>query len=221
MPTMRVISVNVGLPRTVNWEGKEFQTAIYKQPVEGRVRVRKENLEGDRQTDLKNHGGFDKAVYAYSADNYPYWQRELNRDELPWGSFGENLTLTGLNEHEVHIGDIFRIGNATFQITQPRTPCYKLEARLQQERFIKPFQDSGLVGFYLAVLEEGDVAAGDPIELLKRDETSMTIAEVAAVIADKSDLVALRRAAELEHFPPKVRAIFARSLRKKEAAQAR
>ncbi|GHO46409.1 MOSC domain-containing protein [Ktedonospora formicarum] len=214
--TMRVISVNVGQPRIIQWGGKEFQTSIYKYPTQGRVAVTKMNLDGDRQSDLKNHGGADKAVYAYPSIHYPYWQHELAREQLPWGSFGENLTLSGVHEHEVRIGDIFRIGNATFKVTQPRTPCYKLEARLERPNFIKRFQESERVGFYLSVLEEGDIATNDTMTLLERDETSMTVAEVAAVIGDKSNLTALQRAAELRHFSPSLRAHFARILRNQE-----
>lgn len=212
----QVISVNVGEPRLVQWEGKEFKTGIYKYPTQGRVPIRKDNLAGDRQADLKNHGGAYKAVYVYSAIHYPYWQQELEREELPWGSFGENLTISGLHEQEVRIGDLFRIGSATLKVTQPRTPCYKLEARLGLPNFIKRFQESGRVGFYLSVVEEGDVAAGDIITLLQRAENSMTIAEVAAVIRNTNNIVALRRAAELQHFPQPVRDSFVKTLRRKE-----
>src|SRR6516162_8869651 len=126
VPTMKVVSLNVGLPRTVQWKGKAVSTGIFKTPVSGRIRLRSLNFDGDRQADLAVHGGPDKAVYAYPAEHYPYWRGELPDAEVPWGAFGENLTTTGLTEEEVRIGDLFRVGSAELVATQPRTPCYKL-----------------------------------------------------------------------------------------------
>jgi MOSC domain-containing protein YiiM len=158
---MKVVSVNVGLPREVVWKGKSVTTAIFKHPVEGRVKLATLNFEGDRQADLKVHGGRDKAVYAYPSEHYAFWRAELPGVELPRGSFGENLTVEGLLETEVNIGDRFGIGSAELVVTQPRLPCFKLALKFQRDDIIKRFLDSRRTGFYLAVTQEGDVGPGD------------------------------------------------------------
>lgn len=175
---MRLVSVNVGLPREVLWKGRIITTSIFKEPVQGRLMMRTLNLDGDRQADLTVHGGPNKAVYAYPAEHYEYWRRQWPDPLLPWGMFGENLTVEGLLEESVHIGDRFRIGTAEVIVTQPRTPCYKLSIRFGREDIIKQFWQSGRSGFYLAVLKEGEVGAGDVIELIHRDEDNITVAEV-------------------------------------------
>src|SRR5918996_932978 len=163
---MRVMSVNVGLPRDVEWKGKRATTAIFKEPVAGRVAVRRLNLDGDRQADLSVHGGPSKAVYLYPSEHYAYWRRELPEMTLPWGMFGENLTTEGLLEDAVNIGDRLRVGSADVMVTEPRLPCYKLGIRFGRNDIIKRFRGGGRTGFYAAVLKEGDVAAGDTIERL-------------------------------------------------------
>src|SRR6266851_1777434 len=163
---MKLLSVNVGLPRDVISKGRLVTTGIFKEPVEGRVRLRTLNLDGDRQADLKVHGGIDKAVYAYPAEHYDYWRSELPGVELPWGMFGENFTVEGMLESGVNIGDEFRIGSAELVVTQPRLPCYKLAVKFGRDDIIKRFLGSGRTGFYFAVLKEGEVGAGDSIELL-------------------------------------------------------
>ena len=175
---MNVVSVNVSLPKTVEWRGRNVTTAIFKEPVEGRVRISRTGLVGDRQADPSVHGGPKKAVYAYPSEHYPVWRRELERVELPWGSFGENLTTEGLQEDTVHIGDRLRVGSALLRVTQPRMPCYKLEIRFGRDDMIRRFLASGRSGFYLAVLTEGDVAAGDRIELDHTEEGLPTVSEV-------------------------------------------
>src|SRR5262245_25306653 len=149
---MRVVSVNVGLPREVEWKGRVVTTGIFKTPVAARVALRALNLEGDRQADLTVHGGADKAVYAYPSEHYPFWRRELPGLDLPCGAFGENLTTEGLDEAEVRIGDRFRVGTAEVRVTQPRIPCYKLGIRLGRDDIVERFLWSGRSGFYLAVL---------------------------------------------------------------------
>ena len=156
---MRVVSVNVGRPRTVSHQGRSVRTAIYKEPVAGSVHIGRLNLDGDKQADLRVHGGEDKAVYAYPSEHYAYWSEQLAR-EFPWGQFGENLSVEGLLEDDVCIGDVFRVGAARLEVTQPRTPCFKLAMKMQVDDFIERFGASLRVGFYLRVLEEGDVAAG-------------------------------------------------------------
>jgi MOSC domain-containing protein YiiM len=174
---MKVISINVGLPREVEWRGQIVRTSIYKEPVSGRVRVDRLNIEGDQQSDLTVHGGVDKAVYVYPSEHYEFWRKELPDTDLSWGAFGENLTTTGLTEDAVHIGDRFAIGSAEFVVTQPRMPCYKLTIRFGRADMIKRFYRSGRSGFYLAVAQEGEIEAGDDLSILSRDDDAITIAE--------------------------------------------
>jgi MOSC domain-containing protein YiiM len=162
-----VLSVNVALPRTVTWNEREVVTGIFKRPVLGRVTVRELGLEGDGQADLTVHGGVRKAVYAYPSEHYDYWQHELKRD-LTWGMFGENLTIVGLLEDSVRLGDRFRVGSVELEVTQPRFPCYKLGIKFGSMEMVQRFQDSGRSGFYFTVRSKGEIAAGDPITLRSR-----------------------------------------------------
>ncbi len=175
---MKVVSVNVGGPRIVLWRGENVRTSIFKSPVTGRVRVGATNIEGDQQSDRAVHGGNDKAVYAYPSEHYDWWRQELPDAEFPWGVFGENLTVEGLLEGKVHIGDRIRAGSAEFVVTQPRTPCFKLAIRFGRPDIVKRFHLSGRSGFYLSVAKEGDVAAGDPVQVLAQDAGRVTVAEV-------------------------------------------
>ena len=174
---MKILSVNAGHPREIEWRGEVVRTSIFKEPVTGRVRVATLNLQGDEQSDLSVHGGTDKAVYAYPAEHYAFWRKELPGIEFPWGAFGENLTTEGLREGEVRIGDRLRAGSAEFVVTQPRMPCFKLAIRFNRPDIVKRFLRSGRTGFYLAVLREGDVGAGDAIELLDQDKSRVSIAD--------------------------------------------
>lgn len=173
---MRVISVNVGRPRTVAHQGRSVRTAIYKEPVAGSVRIGRLNLDGDGQADLRVHGGPDKAVYAYPSEHYAHWSRELGH-EFPWGQFGENLTVAGLIEDEVCIGDVFRVGAARLEVTQPRTPCFKLAMKMQVDDFVDRFGASLRTGFYLRVLDEGAVAAGAAITREARGAGALSVRE--------------------------------------------
>ena len=177
---MRVVSVNVALGRPVPWHGEVVRTGIYKEPVPGRVRVRPLGLEGDEQADLRVHGGPTKAVYAYPSEHYAFWQGEFPGRDLPWGTFGENLTVSGLSESSIRVGDRFRIGTTLLAATRPRFPCYKLGIKFGREDIIPRFLASGRTGFYLRVLEEGEVAAGDVIEALGGGDGQSTIAEIVA-----------------------------------------
>jgi MOSC domain-containing protein YiiM len=183
---MKLISVNAGLPREVTWNGKAVTTSIWKEPLSGPVRVSALNIRGDRQSDLAVHGGADKAVYVYPSEHYDFWRRELPGVELPWGAFGENFTTTGLSE-EFRIGDRLRIGSADFVVTQPRMPCYKLAIRFGRPDIVKRFLKSGRTGFYLAVKREGEVAAGDPVQLLARAENSLSVADIVRLYTADSD----------------------------------
>jgi MOSC domain-containing protein YiiM len=177
---MQVISINVGLPREVEWRDEIVRTSIFKEPVTGRVRVDRLNIQGDRQSDLTVHGGINKAVYVYPSEHYEFWRKELPDADLPWGAFGENFTTTGLAEADVRIGDRLAIGSAEFVVTQPRMPCFKLTIRFGRADMIKRFYRSGRSGFYLSVVKEGGIGAGDEIALLSRDNDAITIAAAAA-----------------------------------------
>jgi len=185
-PESRVVAVSIATARTVPWRGQSVSTGIYKHPTDGRVRLRRLGLEGDEQADLEAHGGPLKAVYAYPSEHYAFWRKELPGTDLPWGAFGENLTTTGLDEDRVRVGDRFRIGSAVLAATKPRFPCYKLGIKFGREDLVPRFLASGRTGFYLKVLEEGSLAAGDAIVPLGGDPGQPRIA----------DLVAERRRAE-------------------------
>src|SRR5205809_7696450 len=174
---MKIVSINVGLPREVEWRGKTVRTSIFKEPVAGRVRVERLNVEGDRQADLTVHGGADKAVYAYPAEHYAFWRENLPGMDLPWGAFGENFTTEGLIEDSVRIGDQLRVGSAELVVTQPRMPCFKLGIRFGRPDMVKRFLDSRRSGFYMAVAVEGDVGAGDAIEVVERHTAEVSITE--------------------------------------------
>ena len=175
---MKVLSVQVGRPRDVEWRGEVVNTGIFKQPVHGPVIVRYLDLDGDEQADVTVHGGRDKAVYVYPSEHYPLWRKELPELEFPFGAFGENLTVDGLLENDVGIGDLLRIGTAEFVVTQPRMPCYKLAVRFDRTDMLKRLLRSGRTGFYLRVLKEGLLTAGDAIERTAADGEAPTIAEV-------------------------------------------
>ena len=175
---MTLISINVGLPREILHGGQAITTGIFKAPVAGPVWLGRLNLAGDGQADLRVHGGADKAVYVYPFEHYAFWAGELGRSDFPHGQFGENFTTEGLLEDEVSIGDVFQIGGARVQVTQPRTPCFKLGIRMGDENFPARFATANRTGFYLRVLEEGRVAAGDAIERIEPAADSMTVREV-------------------------------------------
>jgi len=173
--TMTLIAINVAPPAAVAHGDRSVTTGIFKQPVSGPVAVRWLNLDGDGQADLRNHGGADKAVYAYSLDHYAYWRDVLGRDALPHGQFGENLTVTGLDEAELCVGDQLRIGDARFTITQPRVPCFKLGIRLADNGMPKRFAQSLRTGFYLRVLEQGTIEAGDTVDVVAHGHGRLSI----------------------------------------------
>lgn len=174
----RVVSVSVGRPRMVHAAGRDVLTSIFKSPVSGRIGVRPHNLDGDEQADPSVHGGRAKAVYAYPSEHYAFWREQLPGAELPWGSFGENLTIEGLLEDDVHLGDRLQVGSAELTVTQPRMPCFKLGIRFGRADMVKRFLASGRSGFYFAVAVEGDLAAGDAIEIIERHPAAVTIPEL-------------------------------------------
>ena len=209
---MNLISVNTGLPREVTWHGQLVTTGIYKQPVEGRVALRKLNLDGDRQADLTVHGGEYKAVYCYPIEHYEYWKRELPGRDLPVAIFGENFTTAGLQEDSIHLGDQLAVGSAEMVVTQPRLPCYKLGIRFQSDDMVKRFLASRRTGFYLAVSREGQVGAGDEIKVLARDPNAVSVSEITRLYVAKrygsADLISLRRALQVAALPESWKAYF-------------
>lgn len=178
---MKIVSTNIGESRTVNWRGKEVKTGIFKFPVNEPIFLGKEDVDNDHVIDRRYHGGVDKACYLYSTDHYGYWQKLFPGLEMPWGMFGENLSVEGLHEAQVNIGDIFKIGEATVQATQPRQPCFKLEFRFNDSEIVKKFIESGFSGVYVRVLESGIVKAGDIMELIEK-KSSLSIQKVYELI---------------------------------------
>ena len=212
---MVVLSVNVGVPREVIYKGKTITTGIFKEPVEGRIRLRTLNLDGDRQADLSVHGGLSKAAYAYPIEHYEYWRQQLPGVDLPWGMFGENLTVEGLREDGLNIGDRLRIGSALLVVTGPRLPCHKLAAKFGRDDIIKRFLHSGRTGFYFAVLQEGEVGAGDRITVIGRDEHAVTVADITRLyVREKDDVRMLRRAVQVEALPESWRGYFQKRIEK-------
>ncbi len=175
---MKVISLNVSLPKTVEFRGNPVSTGIYNEPVEGRRKVRTLNIDGDQQADLTVHGGPDKAVYAYPSEHYPYWKEHYPDLTMDWGMFGENFTTEGLLEDQTNIGDEYQIGSAKFAVTQPRMPCYKLAIKFGAGDIIKKLFTNAKCGIYFKVLEEGDVGAGDEIKLVRKDENNVTVQDI-------------------------------------------
>jgi len=224
---MKLISVNTGLPREVGWHGRVVTTAIFKEPVKGRVILGTLNLEGDRQADLTVHGGKDKAVYCYPLAHYEYWRKELPGRDLPMGSFGENFTIddtsptaatSGLAEDTVHLGDQFSVGTAEVVVTQPRLPCYKLGIRFGSDDMVRRFMVSGRTGLYVAVTREGEVGAGDEIKSIGRDANAVPVSEITRLYAAKrygdADVSSARRALRVAALPESWKAYFRARLEK-------
>jgi len=202
---VKIISLNVGLPREVQWHGRNVTTGIFKAPVSGRVQLRKLNLDGDRQADLEVHGGAYKAVYCYPSEHYEYWKKELPGRDLPMGVFGENFTIEGLLETDAHLGDQFSVGTAEVVVTQPRLPCYKLGVRFDSDDLVKRFLASGRSGFYVAVRREGEVGAGDEILLAARNSQAVPVTEITRLYVAKrfapDDLDSLRKILQIAAVP--------------------
>jgi MOSC domain-containing protein YiiM len=190
-----LISVNVGLPKDVQWRGQTVSTGIFKSPVDGPVALRKHNLEGDGQADLTVHGGPTKAVYVYSTEHYAYWREELPEVEFGWGHFGENFSVDGMDERAICIGDEFSVGTTRLVVTEPRMPCFKLGVRFGSADMPKRFLQSGRSGFYFGVLEEGTVEAGNTLELLSKHPDELSVAEVTSLYsAEKGNIALLKKA---------------------------
>lgn len=200
---MKIISVNVGLPRAIEHNGEIVTTGIYKTPIAGTVRVNADNLAGDAQADLRYHGGWSKAVYAYGSEHYEFWRGELGIDDLQFGAFGENLTTEGLLEHRICAGDHLRVGTAEFVATEPRFPCFKLGVKFGRKDIIKKFQKSRRSGIYFAIIKTGEIAAGDRIEFISRDANQVSISDLSDLHDKKNNLELARRALAVEALPEK------------------
>ncbi len=174
----RIVSINVGNPRELQVGNRKVLTSIFKTPVAGKVALRRYNLQGDRQSDLRVHGGPSKAVYAYSSEHYPFWAAQLRGTPLPVGAFGENLTTEGMLEEVVHIGDVFRAGSAILKVSEPRMPCFKLAIRMDRADMVKRFWASGRSGIYFSIVEEGEFESGDWIAPLESDPARVSLADV-------------------------------------------
>ena len=214
---MKLLSVNVSQPKEVSYNGQRIKTGIFKEPVSGRTMMRRLNLDGDGQGDPSVHGGIHKAVYIYPIEHYDYWKGELGRDDLAYGKFGENLTVEGMLEDTVHIGDVFRIGEALVEVSQPRVPCFKLGIKMRDPQIVKPFLESRRVGFYVRVLEEGTVGAGDVIERTRVGEGQMTVKEIVHLRHfDITNMEAAEKAANLPALTPSWRESFEETLVKSQ-----
>jgi MOSC domain-containing protein YiiM len=202
---MKVLSLNVGKPREVMWHGRAVTTGIFKTPVPGRVALRTLNFDGDGQADLRVHGGTHKAVYCYQRQHYDYWRAELPGTDLPFGMFGENLTIDGPGEDDIHLGDAFTVGSAAVVVTQPRLPCYKLGLKFQSDDMVKRFLASRRTGFYLAVTREGDVGAGDDLVEIARDPNAVPVSDVTRLYVTKrynaDDTASMQRILQVSAVP--------------------
>tara|TARA_R110000796_G_scaffold104102_1_gene213822 strand:+ start:208106 stop:208765 length:660 start_codon:yes stop_codon:yes gene_type:complete len=172
---MKVISTNLGKPTTFTWNGKEEQTGIFKYPTKKPLYLGETDVENDTVIDRKHHAGINKACYLYSADQYEYWKKIYPNLDWNWGMFGENLTIKGLDESKIRIGDIYKLGSALVQITQPREPCYKLGIRFDNQKIIKQFVEHNYPGTYIRILESGNVVTGDELLLVKQSKNALTI----------------------------------------------
>ena len=212
---MKILSLNISLPREVIWQGKVVTTGIFKEPVNGPVMLRRLNLDGDGQADLTVHGGASKAVYAYPSEHYAFWRAELPGMDLPLGMFGENFTTEGLLETAVYIGDRFRIGETEVMVTEPRMPCYKLGIKFGRADIIKRFLASRRTGFYFAVVRDGIVSAGNALKLIGQEQQEISVADITRLYAfEKGDVKSLRRAIEVEALPESWKGYFRQQLEK-------
>jgi MOSC domain-containing protein YiiM len=203
---MRILSVNVSLPKAVEINGKEVLTGIYKLERPDRVHVGKLALEGDGQADLTVHGGEYQAVYGYPFEHYAHWAAVLGVPSYPYGTFGENLTFSGLLETEVCVGDQLRVGSAVLQVTMPRLPCFKLGHKLGRPTIIKEFRESGFSGYYFRVVEEGEIGAGDAAEWVQRDPRAVSIRTLLGLQRfHEGDDALIRRTLEIESLGPSAR----------------
>lgn len=213
---MKVVSVNVGLPKQVSYGKRQVVTSIFKEPIEGRIKVTTLNLDGDAQADLSVHGGLDKAIYSYSEEHYKYWKEVYPTIVMPFGMFGENLTTQGLNEDTVNIGDQYQIGSSRLVVTQPRMPCYKLGIKFGRMDILEKFINSQRPGIYYKVLQEGDLGTGDNIMLLHKDKNNVTINDIVSLYInnrhDKENISKMKKATKLKSLPESWKTYFGQKI---------
>lgn len=210
---MKLVSINVGMPKLVEINGHQVNTGIYKTPQTGKVWLSKTNLAGDGQADLTVHGGEFQAAYSYPIEHYTYWENTLGKSNLPYGTFGENFTVSGLLEDEVYIGDRFTIGDAIVEATMPRIPCFKFGHKIGKPDILHTFLTSGRSGFYHKVIQEGYVQAGDNMVRIAHNPNSITIRQALGMQKlDEGDVDALQQALTIQALPPLLRSIYQQRL---------
>ena len=212
---MKILSINVSEPQKVTFNGKELITSIYKKPVSNKVTVSSQGIEGDRQADLTVHGGYDKAVYAYSYTHYQTWSEKLNSDFKDYGLVGENLTIDDFDEDKINIGDQFKINECLLQVSQPRIPCYKIGIKLNSREFPKMFSQSGLLGSYLRVIHDGEISPGDTIHKVHSEENSMSIKDIAHLLfVDIKNIELMKQALDIKPLTEEIKEKFRERLMK-------
>ena len=212
---MKLLSINISEPKKITFNGKELITSIYKMPVDKEVEVGQLGIEGDRQADLQVHGGYDKAVYAYSHAHYSHWSDIMKKSYDEFGLVGENLTIDNFDERDVLVGDEYKIGTTLLQISQPRIPCYKVGIKMNSREFPKLFSQSGLLGSYMRVIEPGRINIGDSVELSKRNDDSMSIFEISQLLfVDLKNIEGMKRAIDLKHLSEEIKEKFRERLMK-------
>ena len=212
---MKVLSINISEPKKIIFNGKELITSIYKKPIEGSIEVTDVGLVGDRQADMKVHGGYDKAVYAYSYKHYQTWSKEMNQEYDEFGLVGENLTIDDFNEREIYIGDELMIGDCVFQISQPRIPCYKIGIKMNSRDFPKKFSSSGLLGAYLRVTKTGSIQNGDELKLIKTEKDSLSLFDISDILfKDVNNIEKMKAALDLKYLTEEIKERFRERLMK-------
>ena len=212
---MKVLSINISEPKKITFNGKELITSIYKMPIDKEVEVGQLGIEGDRQADLQVHGGYDKAVYAYSHSHYSHWSEIMKKPYEEFGLVGENLTIDNFDERDVFIGDEYKIGTTLLQISQPRIPCYKIGIKMNSREFPKLFSQSGLLGSYMRVIEVGKMKIGDSVELSRRDDDSMSIFEISQLLfVDIKNIEGMKKAIDLKYLSEEIKERFRERLMK-------
>ena len=197
---MKVISTNIGQPKLIEWRGQQIETGIYKKPVNHAIYLGNEDVADDHVIDRRYHGGVDKACYLYSADHYSFWKGKYPDAEYAWGMFGENLTITGLSESEIRIGDRFQLGEAVVQVSQPRQPCFKLGIRFNDQKVVSDFWELPYPGVYLRVIKQGNVKIGDELVLLESNEASLTVSQVFSIFSSNRENLELMAKALSDEF---------------------
>ena len=212
---MKVLSINISEPKKITFNGKELITSIYKMPIDKEVEVGQLGIEGDRQADLQVHGGYDKAVYAYSHSHYSHWSEIMKKSYEEFGLVGENLTIDNFDERDVFIGDEYKIGTTLLQISQPRIPCYKIGIKMNSREFPKLFSQSGLLGSYMRVIEVGKMKIGDSVELSRHDDDSMSIFEISQLLfVDIKNIEGMKKAIDLKYLSEEIKERFRERLMK-------